>query len=111
MKFVLDSEIACVLVFVFSLLVLSQILLVGEVIKLACSLGFIIVDSTSSGAPIGPLKTKLMWLVKTSLPMTVPAAVYLVMNMVSFVALQRIDAGLFTVIAQVCLVPFPSAVT
>eukprot|EP00282_Hemiselmis_andersenii_P020170 CAMPEP_0172028464 /NCGR_PEP_ID=MMETSP1041-20130122/17574_1 /TAXON_ID=464988 /ORGANISM="Hemiselmis andersenii, Strain CCMP439" /LENGTH=115 /DNA_ID=CAMNT_0012684487 /DNA_START=155 /DNA_END=499 /DNA_ORIENTATION=- len=30
----------------------------------------------------------------------VPASVYLIMNMLSFVALARIDAGLFTILAQ-----------
>ncbi|KNC86150.1 hypothetical protein SARC_01676, partial [Sphaeroforma arctica JP610] len=32
--------------------------------------------------------------------MVVPAVVYLVMNLLSYVALERIDAGLFTVFAQ-----------
>lgn len=78
-----------------------QILLTAELIKLACSLGFILVDSTASGAPPGSLFKKIAWLMGTSGTMLVPAAVYLAMNLLSFVALQRIDAGLFTVIAQV----------
>ena len=32
--------------------------------------------------------------------MLVPAVVYLAMNLLSYVAIQRIDAGLFTVFAQ-----------
>ena len=44
---------------------------------------------------------KAEWLANTSGPMVVPMVVYLTMNMLSFVALQRIDAGLFTILAQV----------
>jgi hypothetical protein len=40
--------------------------------------------------------------------MVVPAVVYLVMNLLSYVSLQRIDAGLFTVFAQ-CKVSEPPA--
>ena len=36
--------------------------------------------------------------------MVVPMFVYLAMNILSFVALQRIDAGLFTILAQVGII-------
>jgi hypothetical protein len=48
------------------------------------------------------------WLMSNSSAMVVPAVVYLVMNLLSYVSLQRIDAGLFTVFAQ-CKVSKPPA--
>jgi UDP-sugar transporter A1/2/3 len=43
---------------------------------------------------------KLIWLVKKSFKMFVLAAIYLAMNVLSFVALENIGAGEFTVCAQ-----------
>mmetsp|Transcript_58130 Transcript_58130/g.142612 ORF Transcript_58130/g.142612 Transcript_58130/m.142612 type:complete len:346 (+) Transcript_58130:176-1213(+) len=78
----------------------STILLVGEFMKFAVSLAIMSGDPKASGSPIGPLGERLSWLIRTSLPMAVPAGVYCAMNLLSFVSLQRIDAGLFTVIGQ-----------
>jgi hypothetical protein len=75
-------------------------------------------DPNNSGAAQEySLAKKAEWLANTSGPMVVPMVVYLTMNMLSFVALQRIDAGLFTILAQVrassefapiLLIPCPS---
>ena len=44
-------------------------------------------------ARLGPLLSRLSWLLSNSLKMAVPAGIYLAMNMLGFVSLHRIDAG------------------
>lgn len=58
------------------------------------------VAQTISGAE--NYSQKITWLVSSSTPMLVPGLAYLAMNLLSFVALRHIDAGLFTVFAQAC---------
>mmetsp|Transcript_8888 Transcript_8888/g.17244 ORF Transcript_8888/g.17244 Transcript_8888/m.17244 type:complete len:356 (-) Transcript_8888:123-1190(-) len=79
----------------------GAILLLGEVFKLVASAAMIVKDASHTGAQkdLSPWG-KFMWMMSTSKVMLVPAAVYLAMNMLSFIALARIDAGLFTILAQ-----------
>ena len=83
----------------------SSILIGSEVIKLTVSL-FMTFCAPSFGINIGnmPMPDGKMAhfkkIIKTSAKMTVPAFVYYCMNRLSFVALRRIDAGTFTVVAQ-----------
>eukprot|EP00124_Ichthyophonus_hoferi_P002567 Ihof_evm6s179 gene=Ihof_evmTU6s179 len=79
----------------------SSILLVGEIIKLLYSALRIFASPGASSAPLGEtLPHKALYIVSTSRPMLVPAGVYLIMNLLSYASLQRIDAGLFTVFSQ-----------
>eukprot|EP01041_Mallomonas_annulata_P011788 gene11788-24702_t len=77
----------------------KEILLVGEIIKLFVSTWFIQTDHEISDAQ-GNGAAKLIWLIKNSYKMFVLAAIYGAMNILSFVALQYIGAGEFTVCAQ-----------
>ena len=75
--------------------------MVGEIIKLAISAGATLRDSSTTEA-----RGKLERLVRTSLPMAVPALVFWLMNLLSYVSLKRIDASTFTVCSQARLAPF-----
>lgn len=80
----------------------SSILLGGEILKLLFS-WYIIVRRPNEGTAANPGLSQVQtfsWLLGQSAPMLVPAVVYLIMNLLSYVAIQRIDAGLFTVFAQ-----------
>lgn len=77
----------------------KEILLVGEIIKLFVSVWFVLTDSESTDAQ-GSGVLKLYWLIKNSYKMLVLAAIYGAMNILSFIALQYIGAGEFTVCAQ-----------
>eukprot|EP00051_Salpingoeca_urceolata_P031515 m.494584 g.494584 ORF g.494584 m.494584 type:complete len:437 (-) comp41286_c0_seq1:100-1410(-) len=76
----------------------SSMLLVGELIKLAIAL--VAVHKGNTHYNEGSLTQKLVHLARSSTPMLVPASIYLAMNLLSYVALKRIDAGLFVVCAQ-----------
>mmetsp|Transcript_19849 Transcript_19849/g.49655 ORF Transcript_19849/g.49655 Transcript_19849/m.49655 type:complete len:355 (+) Transcript_19849:159-1223(+) len=79
----------------------AAILLVGEIMKLVTSMAMIVRDPENSGVQRDlTWRGKFAWWGRTSKVMLVPASVYLTMNMLSFVALARIDAGLFTILAQ-----------
>ena len=88
-----------------------ECLLVGELVKLAFSaymIGKLDVDKNSSSSSnssnsnnhSASLKSRLGYLVLTSRKMIVLALIYGAMNILSFVALRNIGAGVFTVIAQ-----------
>eukprot|EP00485_Elphidium_margaritaceum_P001898 CAMPEP_0202697846 /NCGR_PEP_ID=MMETSP1385-20130828/11144_1 /ASSEMBLY_ACC=CAM_ASM_000861 /TAXON_ID=933848 /ORGANISM="Elphidium margaritaceum" /LENGTH=383 /DNA_ID=CAMNT_0049354401 /DNA_START=102 /DNA_END=1253 /DNA_ORIENTATION=- len=83
----------------------SSVLIGGELIKLLVS-AFMSFFAPSFGIHIGTMPmpdgrlAHLHKLIKTSPKMAVPALVYYCMNRLSFVALRRIDAGTFTVVAQ-----------
>jgi len=83
----------------------SSILIGGEVIKLAVSF-FMTFFGPSFGLNIGNMPmpdgkvAHFQKIIRTSAKMAVPAFVYYCMNRLSFVALRRIDAGTFTVVAQ-----------
>lgn len=79
----------------------SSVLMVGEVIKLVFSVFMTLSDKGSTSAE-GSGVNKLCWLVRASAPMSIPAVVFLVMNLLSYVSLNRVDASTFTVCAQVC---------
>ena len=80
----------------------SSMLLAGELFKLVVSIYAVLSWEGATSAPAGPDKVK--YLMARSLPMVVPALVYLGMNLLSYVALERIDAGTFTIFAQMKLI-------
>lgn len=83
----------------------SSILIGGELTKLSVSF-FMTFFSPLFGINIGNMPmpdgkvAHFRKIIKTSPKMAVPAFVYYCMNRLSFVALRRIDAGTFTVVAQ-----------
>jgi solute carrier family 35 (UDP-sugar transporter), member A1/2/3 len=77
----------------------KEVLLVGELIKIVVSVAVILTSdepSSSKGAGVN----KLLSIIATSSKMFVLAGIYLVMNILSFVSLQYIGAGEFSVCAQ-----------
>ena len=83
----------------------SSILIGGELIKLSVSFfmtffaSFIGISMGNMPMPDGRI-AHFKKIIKTSPKMFVPAFVYYCMNRLSFVSLRRIDAGTFTVVAQ-----------
>jgi len=73
-----------------------EVLLVGEIIKLIYS-AYKITSDLPQGEKSGP---KLRYLLRRASKMTVLALIYGAMNILSFVALRNISAGIFTVFAQ-----------
>mmetsp|Transcript_8692 Transcript_8692/g.12458 ORF Transcript_8692/g.12458 Transcript_8692/m.12458 type:complete len:378 (+) Transcript_8692:156-1289(+) len=73
-----------------------EVLLVGELIKFVYS-AYKIASELSQGEKAIP---KLRYLLKRSTKMAVLACIYGAMNILSFVALRNISAGMFTVFAQ-----------
>lgn len=86
----------------------QEVLLVGEVFKLVFSLGMAAFDSTASDADVAPagvsrmlaLRYRVSYLTRHSAKMFALAVVYGTMNVLSYVAIRRIDAAVFTVCAQ-----------
>ena len=78
----------------------SSVLLVMELAKLWLSMGMIVYAGAPSDVPEGSAMSKYCFLIRHSQKMMVPAAVYLVMNILGFVALGHIDAATFSIIAQ-----------
>lgn len=79
----------------------KEILFVSEIIKIVFSIYMIMNEkdttkSDSQGEGVG----KLVWLLKNSSKMFILALIYGAMNILSFVALQYIGAGEFTICAQ-----------
>ena len=80
----------------------QSILAVGEIMKLVFSI-VMIRRQQAGGAEVGgaeSLAGATRRLVTSSLPMAVPALIFLAMNLLSFVALRRISASAFTLIQQ-----------
>ena len=80
-----------------------EVLLVGEVIKMAYSAWMISKELSSPDGNNGissSLTSRLTYLVARSQKMFVLALIYGVMNILSFVALRNISAGMFTIFAQ-----------
>jgi len=73
-----------------------EVLLAGEVIKMVYS-AYKVTSDLKSGEKAGP---KLQYLLKRSSKMAVLALIYGAMNILSFVALRNISAGMFTIFAQ-----------
>lgn len=77
----------------------KEILLVGEIIKIAFSVYVLLTYHEVSDSQ-GEGLAKLLWLIKHSGKMFTLAGIYGAMNILSFVALQYIGAGEFTICAQ-----------
>jgi solute carrier family 35 (UDP-sugar transporter), member A1/2/3 len=77
-----------------------ELLLVAELIKMVYSAWMI-----SQGLPEGKtLSQQLQYLVETSRKMLVLAFIYGAMNILSFVSLRNISAGMFTIFAQLKII-------
>ncbi|CAN0198877.1 unnamed protein product [Discosporangium mesarthrocarpum] len=74
--------------------------MVGEMIKFVFSMGMIFAGQGAVTAEGKQGLARLVWLMKHSLRMLVPALIFWAMNLLSFVSLARIDASTFTVCAQ-----------
>lgn len=74
-----------------------EVLLVGELIKMAFSAWMISKDLPDDTPD---LMTRLRYLVQTSRKMFILAMIYGAMNILSFVSLRNIGAGMFTIFAQ-----------
>ena len=71
-----------------------------EVVKGLLSCWQIVFSGAPSDVPAGSPMSKYIFLIRNSLTMLVPAAIYLAMNILGFMALQYIDAATFAVLAQ-----------
>ena len=78
----------------------QSILAVGEIMKLLFSAAMIRQQSNAEPGAGESLAAVARGLVTSSLPMAVPALIFLAMNLLSFVALRRISASAFTLIQQ-----------
>ncbi len=82
----------------------KEILLVSEMIKIVFSVYMILNEDESTVTDSqGKGVNKLLWLLKNSSKMFILAAIYGAMNILSFVALQYIGAGEFTICAQLTI--------
>jgi len=77
----------------------KEILLMAEIIKMIVATYISMTDDSPSDAQ-GKGFDRLIWLLKNSSKIFVLAAIYGAMNILSFVALQYIGAGEFTICAQ-----------
>ena len=78
----------------------SSVLLVMEAVKGLLSMGMIVYGGAPSDVPTGSALSKYVYLIRRSQKMMVPAVIYLIMNILGFVALGHIDAATFSIIAQ-----------
>ncbi len=84
----------------------KEILFISEIIKLFFSLYMLLNNGNGNGFPEersdapGAGWTKIKWLIVHSKKMFILALIYAAMNILSFVALQYIGAGEFTICAQ-----------
>jgi len=78
----------------------SSVLLVMEAVKMVLSMFMIGSGGAPSDVPSGSALSKFVFLLRRSQKMMVPAVIYLVMNILGFVALGHIDAATFSIIAQ-----------
>lgn len=77
----------------------AEVLLLSELFKLTVS-AYVTTSSADPSDAVGRGSQKLLWLAANSSKMLVLALIYAAMNVLSFVALRRIDAAAFTVCAQ-----------
>ena len=77
----------------------KEILFISEVIKIIFAIYMILYGNETSDAE-GQGLSKLFWLVKKSKKMLILAMIYAAMNILSFIALEYIGAGEFTICAQ-----------
>jgi len=73
---------------------------VMELVKMVLSMLMIVYAGAPSDVPEGGACSKYTFLIRHSQKMVVPAVIYLVMNILGFVALGHIDAATFSIIAQ-----------
>lgn len=78
----------------------SSVLMVMEAAKILLSMGMIVYSGAPSDVPVGSSGSKYVFLIRHSQKMMVPSVIYLVMNILGFVALGHIDAATFSIIAQ-----------
>ncbi len=78
----------------------KEILFVSEVMKFVISIYLISNDTESKSDAQGVGLSRLIWLAKNSYKMLVLAVIYGIMNILSFIALEYIGAGEFTICAQ-----------
>lgn len=83
----------------------SSVLMAAEIIKLVFSAFMTVADTKPSSAQ-GTGVSKLWWLVLSSAPMAIPASIFWLMNLLSYVSLRIIDVNTFTVCSQVCRFSF-----
>mmetsp|Transcript_456 Transcript_456/g.494 ORF Transcript_456/g.494 Transcript_456/m.494 type:complete len:335 (+) Transcript_456:466-1470(+) len=81
----------------------SACLLVAEMMKLVFSCVSTIRDKSPTDAK-GEGLAKIVWVCRNSFVMFVPAFIYFIMNLLSFVALQRVTGTMFTVVGQLKIV-------
>ena len=78
----------------------SSALLVMELAKLIFSAFQVVFGKHESDVPAGSAGSKFFYLIAHSWKMMVPAVIYLVMNILGFVALGHLDASTFSIVAQ-----------
>lgn len=78
----------------------KEILFISEIIKIIVSTYFTLTDTEQTDAQ-GRGLNKLVWLFNNSNKMLFLAIIYGIMNILSFISLQYIGAGEFTICAQV----------
>ncbi|KAL1522077.1 hypothetical protein AB1Y20_021720 [Prymnesium parvum] len=78
----------------------SSVLLAMELAKLTLSAERVVHCGLPSDVPEGSALSKYLFLLKTSMKMSVPAVIYLVMNMLGFLSLAYVDAATFSIVAQ-----------
>jgi len=78
----------------------SSVLLAMELVKLVFCGWKVVTSDAPSDTPAGSPLAKYAHLLRRSLKMAVPALIYLLMNILSFVALGRIDAATFSIVSQ-----------
>uniref|UniRef100_A0A7S2JMY7 UDP-galactose transporter n=1 Tax=Haptolina brevifila TaxID=156173 RepID=A0A7S2JMY7_9EUKA len=78
----------------------SSALLTMELAKLALSMGQVAYGGHESDVPAGSALSKFSFLIAHSWKMMVPAVIYLIMNILGFLALSHLDASTFSIVAQ-----------
>jgi UDP-sugar transporter A1/2/3 len=78
----------------------SSALLAMELAKLLLSMHMVVFSGAESDVPAGSALSKYGYLIAHSWKMMVPAVIYLVMNILGFVALGHLDASTFSIVAQ-----------
>lgn len=78
----------------------SSALLTMELAKLVLSMFQVAYGGHESDVPAGGPVSKFFFLIAHSWKMMVPAVIYLVMNILGFIALGHLDASTFSIVAQ-----------
>eukprot|EP00747_Dinoflagellata_sp_TGD_P206555 gnl/TRDRNA2_/TRDRNA2_80251_c0_seq1.p1 gnl/TRDRNA2_/TRDRNA2_80251_c0~~gnl/TRDRNA2_/TRDRNA2_80251_c0_seq1.p1 ORF type:complete len:385 (-),score=82.84 gnl/TRDRNA2_/TRDRNA2_80251_c0_seq1:196-1350(-) len=78
----------------------SSVLAVSELVKFVVSAMLVEIPDAARGKVSGAGLSTIVHVIKEGQAMAVPALVYLLMNVLSFMALERIDATVFAMVAQ-----------